>query len=854
MVKAATEAATAASGGKEDMIGKVVKVNAAGAAAKGGDEKSVNGIASGIKGIVEAAEKAGEEGKLKSEAAGDGGNADAGKLFAAKKKDAGGDAADAEKAAAAVSAVSGKQILKAIVDAAGKEEKGVADVKDAKNPIEAAIGSTGDNKTAAAFNKDGMKKNDQIAAAIVLRGMAKDGEFALKNDAANAEKGLKSTVESAVNKTVSGWLEEMVKAAQTAAGAANGDNTEIGKVVKVTGGAAAAKGGDEKSVNGIASGIKGIVEAAKKAGEEGKLESEAVAGGEANAEAGKLFAKKKANDGGGDAAAAEKAAAAVSAVSGKQILKAIVDAAGKEEKGVEDVKDATNPIAAAIGSTGDKDAAAFSQMKKNDQIAAAIVLRGMAKDGEFALKNADAANAEKGLKSTVESAVNKTVSGWLEEMAKAATEAATAASGDKGEMIGKVVKVNAAAAKGGDATSVNGIASGIKGIVEAAEKAGEEGKLESEAVAGAGEGNADAGKLFAKKNDDGDNGGGGAGDAEKAAAKGTAGKADGVQGAIAEISEWLEEMAKAAKDAATAANGDNTEIGKVVKVAAGAAAKGGDEKSVNGIAGGIKGIVEAAEKAGEEGKLESEAAAASEDNKDAGKLFAKKKDNNNGGGAAADAEKAAAKGTAGKADGVQGAIAEISKWLEEMAKAAKDAATAASGDKGDMIGKVVKVTGAGAAAKGGDEKSVNGIAGGIKGIVEAAEKAGKEGKLESEAVAGAGEGNADAGKLFAKKANDGGGAAKGDGEKKGVADVKEATNPIDAAIGSTDGDKDAAAFDKMKKNDQIAAAIVLRGMAKDGEFALKDDDHAKAEKGLKSTVESAVNKTVVVVRRDGKSC
>ncbi|PRR28401.1 variable large family protein [Borreliella burgdorferi] len=85
MVKAATEAATAASGGKEDMIGKVVKV-AAGAAAKGGDAKSVNGIASGIKGIVEAAEKAGEEGKLESEAAGDGeGNADAGKLFAKKK-------------------------------------------------------------------------------------------------------------------------------------------------------------------------------------------------------------------------------------------------------------------------------------------------------------------------------------------------------------------------------------------------------------------------------------------------------------------------------------------------------------------------------------------------------------------------------------------------------------------------------------------------------------------------------------------------------------------------------------------------------------------------------------------------
>ncbi|PRR43057.1 variable large family protein [Borreliella burgdorferi] len=203
MVKAAKDAATAASGDKGEMIGKVVKVTGAGAAAKGGDATSVNGIASGIKGIVEAAEKAGKEGKLESEeVAGDaGGNENAGKLFATKN-DEGGDAGDAEKAAAAVSAVSGKQILKAIVDAAGKEEKGVADVKEATNPIEAAIGSTGDND-AAAFSQDEMKKNDQIAAAIVLRGMAKDGEFALKdNEHDKAEKGLKSTVESAVNKTV----------------------------------------------------------------------------------------------------------------------------------------------------------------------------------------------------------------------------------------------------------------------------------------------------------------------------------------------------------------------------------------------------------------------------------------------------------------------------------------------------------------------------------------------------------------------------------------------------------------------------------------------------------------------------
>ncbi|MCD2409019.1 variable large family protein, partial [Borreliella burgdorferi] len=130
----------------------------------------------------------------------------------------------------------------------------------------------------------------------------------------------------------------MVKAAQAAAAtAANGGNTEIGKVVKANN-AAAAKGGEEKSVNGIASGIKGIVTAAEKAGKEGKLESEEVGDGDGNEDAGKLFAKKK--DDGGEAKDAEKAATAVRGVSGKQILKAIVDAAEKAGAGVEDVKEA----------------------------------------------------------------------------------------------------------------------------------------------------------------------------------------------------------------------------------------------------------------------------------------------------------------------------------------------------------------------------------------------------------------------------------------------------------------------------------------------------------------------------------
>uniref|UniRef100_UPI003BF55A48 variable large family protein n=2 Tax=Borreliella afzelii TaxID=29518 RepID=UPI003BF55A48 len=97
-----------------------------------------------------------------------------GSCFFGKKGDNnGGDEKDASKAAGAVSAVSGEQIIKAIVAAAGKadNEQGKK-AEDAENPIEAAIGTADDDEKA--FGKDGMKKDDQIAAAIALRGMAKD--------------------------------------------------------------------------------------------------------------------------------------------------------------------------------------------------------------------------------------------------------------------------------------------------------------------------------------------------------------------------------------------------------------------------------------------------------------------------------------------------------------------------------------------------------------------------------------------------------------------------------------------------------------------------------------------------------
>ncbi|WNZ69127.1 outer surface protein VlsE, partial (plasmid) [Borreliella garinii] len=76
-----------------------------------------------------------------------------------------------------VSAVSGEQILKAIVDAAKDGGGKVADVKNAKNPIEAAIGSSGEQ------NADGGEKGNEDAGKLFATKKNDEG-----GDAAAAEK------------------------------------------------------------------------------------------------------------------------------------------------------------------------------------------------------------------------------------------------------------------------------------------------------------------------------------------------------------------------------------------------------------------------------------------------------------------------------------------------------------------------------------------------------------------------------------------------------------------------------------------------------------------------------------------
>nr|ADJ40010.1 vls4 [synthetic construct] len=209
-----------------------------------------------------------------------------------------------------------------------------------------------------------------------------------------------TAVEGAI-KGAAELLDKLVKAVKTAEGASSGTDA-IGEVVANAG---AAKVADKASVTGIAKGIKEIVEAA---GGSEKLKV-AAATGESNKGAGKLFGKAGAGANAGDSEAASKAAGAVSAVSGEQILSAIVKAADAADQEGKKPGDATNPIAAAIGKGNEENGAEFKdEMKKDDQIAAAIALRGMAKDGKFAVKDGgEKGKAEGAIKGAAESAVRK---------------------------------------------------------------------------------------------------------------------------------------------------------------------------------------------------------------------------------------------------------------------------------------------------------------------------------------------------------------------------------------------------------------------------------------------------------------
>ncbi len=793
--KAVEDTAKAGDGGSESIANVAAGGAGAGnASGKKADAGSVTGIAKGMKAIVATAGKAGVELKAGAGAGAGAGANDAGKLFAsgnAHAGDAGAAQGAAEAAGKAVSAVSGDQILKAIVDAA--ETTGGKGAAAAKDAVEAAIGDDGANAAGAAFAAGIAGKNDQIAAAIVLRGLAKDGKFANENNA---------NTKVVASKKAVGWIKEMHKAVEDTAKAGTGSGESIANVATGGGnaGAGAGKGADKDSVTGIAKGMKAIVAAAGKAGVEFKPDP-AAAGAGAGGAAGRLFASGAAGAADNAQGAAEAAGKAVSAVSGDQILKAIVDAA--ETTGGARADTAKDAVEAAIGADDGAGAAFGAGMQnKNDQIAAAIVLRGLAKDGKFANAN-DNANGK------VEA--SKKAVGWIKEMHKAVEDTAKAGTGSSSESIANVATGGDgnASGKGADVGSVTGIAKGMKAIVDAAEKAGVE--FKPAAAAGAGGAN-DAGKLFASGNNAhaGDN----AQEAAEAAGKAvSAVSGDQILKAIVDAARTT-----AGKGAATATNAVEAAIGADDGAEGAAFAAGG------GIAGKNDQIAAAIVLRG----LAKDGKFANENNAANTKVVASKK-----------------------------AVG----WIKEMHKAVEDTAKAGTGSSSESIANVAD--GGDAAAGNGakaDAGSVTGIAKGMKAIVDAAGKAGVEFKPDPAAGAGAGAANAgaNAGKLFASGNAGNAGAAQGAAEAAGKAvsavsgdqilkaivdaagstggkGADTATNAVEAAIGADDGAGAAFGAGMQNKNDQIAAAIVLRGLAKDGKFANENNANTKVVASKKAS-------------------
>ncbi len=196
-------------------------------------------------------------------------------------------------------------------------------------------------------------------------------------------------VESEVNQFVSETLDKIIEGAKTASEAIGADNNPIGNIAVAAAGGGAGAAGDVKNL--IKGGIKGIVDIVLKnegnaeAGDDKNAEdgnTSRTANNAADNEAGKLFASNNAGDSADKAKkSAADAAKAVGAVTGADILQAIIKDSGNA------AKLAANNIAQVAGAS------------KDATIAGGMALRAMAKDGKFA--NASANDAQGGIVAAV---------------------------------------------------------------------------------------------------------------------------------------------------------------------------------------------------------------------------------------------------------------------------------------------------------------------------------------------------------------------------------------------------------------------------------------------------------------------
>ncbi|UPA11660.1 variable large family protein (plasmid) [Borrelia parkeri] len=197
IIEGAGDAVKGAEG--DELLGNVAADNNGGVVGTG-----VDSLVKGIKSIVDVVLQgkgnpdAGDNKKAEDLGARD--NDAAGKLFANNNAGA-TDAAkkSAADAAKAVGAVTGADILQAIVKDNGDAATGEIKIEEAKNAAEIAAAKKDDDKEFGDTLKD---KDAVIAGGIALRAMAKDGKFAAKNDDKSAH-AVNGAAASAVGKTLS---------------------------------------------------------------------------------------------------------------------------------------------------------------------------------------------------------------------------------------------------------------------------------------------------------------------------------------------------------------------------------------------------------------------------------------------------------------------------------------------------------------------------------------------------------------------------------------------------------------------------------------------------------------------------
>lgn len=84
--------------------------------------------------------------------------------------------------------------------------------------------------------------------------------------------------------------------------------------------------------------------------------------------------------------------------------------------------------------------------------------------------------------------------------------------------------------------------------------------------------------------------------------------------------------------------------------------------------------------------------------------------------------------------------------------------------------------------------------------------------------------------------------------------AQNAANPIEAAIGDSISSSSNQAFSKITRNDEIAAAIVLRGMAKGGRFFASDNAVSEVKQSAQLSILKTVTTLADLVKGVVKEC